>query len=412
MIWLKLGWRNLWRNKRRTIIEILSIGGSVFLCVIWNNLAVGSYNQMIDLGVRMGSGHIGIYHERYLEERKTEDVVNHADEIVTQIEELPGVSGVFPRLQVPALIRSARESRSTGLMGLDFVREIETNPILASKRLIEGSIPSPENGNTALIGYRLARELNLVVGNKFVIMAQDAEGEIASSLFRVAGIIRTNVRELDASVVVVDRKILADIIKRPDSAHEVAVLLENHQLIGKTKPHIDGIVRSYPPAVAYPWQEAMEDLAASIQIDHVGLEIMVIILYIIVGIGTINTILMSVMERAREFGVVRAIGVNKSGVRMMVFAEAFVLACVGIACGIFASFLVGLYTSTHGIDLTGMIEEQGVGGVMFDPIMYSTWDITGTAVMIIAMLLVALAASLYPAHYVLKIRPSEAMRKY
>ena len=96
----------------------------------------------------------------------------------------------------------------------------------------------------------------------------------------------------------------------------------------------------------------------------------------------------------------------------MVIAEAFVLSLTGVCIGIFLSFLVGLYTSTHGIDLTGMIEEQGIGGALFEPIMYSTWDITGIVIMSIGMIVIALGASLYPAHYVLNIKPSEAMRIY
>ena len=410
MLWLKLGWRNLWRNRRRSVIELVSIGGSVFLGVIWNNIAVGSYDDMIDNGVRMGSGHIGIYHTGYLEERKTEQLVVNVDQLVREVSGIPGVVDVFPRLQVPGLVNSARESRGTGILGMDIDREKATNPIIAEKRIIAGTLP--ESGNTALLGVDLARELDLEVGNKFVIMAQDINGEIASRLFRVAGIVRTNVSELDASVVIVDRGALGDFIGSPDSAHEVAVILRNHTLIPQVYPRIEEIVKNYPGAAAYRWQDAMKDLAASIQIDHVGLVVMVIILYSIVGIGTVNTILMSIMERSREFGVIRAIGLNRMGIRKIVITEAFVLACAGVVCGYIASILLGLYTSIHGIDMSGLISEQSIGGILFEPILYSAWDIRSMAVMGVGMILIALAASLYPAHYVLKIRPAEAMRKY
>ncbi len=165
MIWFKLGWRNLWRNRRRTIIELLSIGGSVFLGVSWNNLAVGTYDKMIDDGVRMGSGHIGIYHSNYLELRKTEQVIN-ADEIVSELERDPDEKGVYPRLHVPGLIRSSRESRASGMIGIDFEREKTINPLLESKRIVEGALPTSENKNGALVGEKLARELGIGVGNR------------------------------------------------------------------------------------------------------------------------------------------------------------------------------------------------------------------------------------------------------
>ena len=136
MIWFKLGWRNLWRNRRRTIIELVSIGGSVFLGVAWNNLAVGIYDKMIDDGVRMGSGHIGIYHHEYLELRKTEQTFEIGN-LVSELESDPDVSGVYPRLHVPGLVRSSRDSRASGLMGIDFEREKSTNPLLAQKRIMK-----------------------------------------------------------------------------------------------------------------------------------------------------------------------------------------------------------------------------------------------------------------------------------
>ena len=384
----------------------------MFLGVVQNNIAVGNYNEMINNGVRMGSGHIGIYHVGYLEERKTEQLVGSVDQLMAQLNRISGIVEVLPRLQVPGLINSARESRATGIMGLDIPQEKATNPILAAKRIIAGSLPAPESNDTALLGVGLANELDLDVGNKFVIMAQDVNGEIVSRLFRVSGIVRTNVNELDAAVVIVNRQALGDLIGSPDSAHEVAVILQNHQLIPKVLPQIEAVIRNDPQITAYPWQTAMKELAASIKIDHVGLVIMVIILYAIVGIGTVNTILMSIMERTREFGVVRAIGLNRMGIRKIVITEAFVLACAGIVCGLIASSLVGLYTSLHGIDLTGLISEQSIAGVLYDPIIRSAWDVKGMVIMGIGMIAVALAASLYPAHYVLKIRPAEAMRKY
>ncbi len=410
MIWFKLGWRNLWRNRRRTIIELVSIGGTVFLVVAWNNLALGSYSKMINDGVKMGSGHIGIYHHDYLELRKTELVIP-AGGLVADIEQDPGVEGVYPRLHVPGLIRSSRDSRVTLLMGIDFERETGINPLLADKRIVEGALPA-KNKKTALIGATLARELGLSVGKKFVIMAQGRNGEIVSSLLKVAGIIQSNIREIDSMAVLIDRTRLGEIIGYEDSAHEIAILLKSHKDVKKALPRFKSLASKYPHAEAFHWEKAMPALAAGVNYDHAALKVTVIILYIMVGIGTINTLLMSVMERTREFGMIRAIGTSKSNIRKMVLSEAFVLSCAGVVLGLILSVLVGLYTSTHGIDFSSLMEEQGMGGTLIDPLIKSIWSISGMIILSVGMIVIALAASIYPTRRVLKIQPSEAMRIY
>lgn len=390
---------------------MVSIGGTVFLGAAWNNLALGSYDKMINDGVKMGSGHIGIYHRDYLELRKTDQVIE-TDELVSELERDPDVRGVYPRLLVPGLIRSSRDSRATLLMGIDFNREKGINPLLEDKRIVEGALPQKSNDRQALIGATLAHELELDVGKKFVIMSQGKDGEIVSSLLRVAGIVKSNIREIDSGAVLLDREKLGEVIGYEHSAHEIAILLQHHTKAKADLPEIKVMVSHFQNAKAYYWEEAMPALAASVNYDHAALEVTVFILYIMVGIGTINTLLMSVMERTREFGVIRAIGTSKTNIRKMVLSEAFVLACAGVVIGLTLSVLTGLYTSTHGIDFSSMFEEQGMGGTLVDPVIKSTWDIVGMLVLGAGMIFVSILASLYPVHHVMKIHPSEAMRIY
>jgi ABC-type lipoprotein release transport system permease subunit len=411
MLWIKMGWRNLWRNRRRSIIELTSIAGSIFLAVFMNNIAVGSYSQMINDGVRMGSGHIGLYRSNYLEMRKTEQIMT-AGNLISEIEKLPEVEAVYPRLNVPGLVRSSRDSRASVLMGIDIEHERGSNPILNPDRLEKGEFPADGDKRGALMGAVLAEELGLDVGKKFVVMTQGADGEIASSLFRISGLIRTNARMIDARMVIIPRQILAEVIGKADSAHEIAVILKSHKLIEETLPALRSIAGKEPDTNAIPWENAMPEMANAVKMDHVGLQIMVAFLYLIVGIGTINTLLMSVMERTREFGVLRAIGLNKKHIRKIVFSEALVLSATGIVIGVALAVIGGLYTSTIGIDYSSMMEDQGAAGTLIDPIMYSGWDWISVGVLGVGMIVLALLASLYPAHHIMKIRPSDAMRKY
>ena len=205
---------------------------------------------------------------------------------------------------------------------------------------------------------------------------------------------------------------LARAIGREGSAHEIAVMLKNQYMIPKVLPLIKDIAHSVPGAEANDWKEAMPGLAGTIRIDHAGLQVTVIFLYLIVGIGMVNTLLMSVMERAREFGLIRALGMGKRRIASMVFSEALVLSLTGAAIGTALAILLGLYTSTRGIDLTSLMAVKGIAGTIIEPIVYSGWDWKNLIVLNLGMVLLTLTASLYPAWQVLKIHPSEAMRKY
>ena len=411
MLWLKLGWRNLWRNRRRSVIELVSIGGSVFLAVYFNNLTYGIYARMIDNGVRIGSGHIGIYHRGYLETRKIEETIP-VEPLMGLLEKESEVAAVHARLYVPGLARSSRNSRAAVFLGVDFPKERVDNPVLQKKFFSAGGIPETENRDSAVIGALLADELGLELGNKFVLTTQDANGEIANKLYRVAGIIHTDVHEFDSGIVFVQRESLSRAIGREGSAHEIAVMLKNQYMIPKVLPLIKDIAHSVPGAEANDWKEAMPGLAGTIRIDHAGLQVTVIFLYLIVGIGMVNTLLMSVMERAREFGLIRALGMGKRRIASMVFSEALVLSLTGAAIGTALAILLGLYTSTRGIDLTSLMAVKGIAGTIIEPIVYSGWDWKNLIVLNLGMVLLTLAASLYPAWQVLKIHPSEAMRKY
>ncbi len=411
MLWLKLGWRNLRRNRRRTVIELAAISGSVFIAMYFNNMAVGSYNQMIDSGVRMGSGHIGVYREDYLELRRVDQTVP-IGELVPHLREVPGVEAVYSRLYAPGLVRSSRDSRPAVFLGLDFEAERSNNPLLQPKRLAGGSIPEPDNPRGALIGITLAKDLSLRVGNKFVLMTQGPGGEIVSDLYRVAGILDTGLREFDSGTVLVSRESLAAVIGRQGQAHEIALMLRNAGDIPSALPRVRDIVRGIPGVHAYDWREAMPSLAGAIRVDHAGLQVTVVFLYLIVGIGAINTLLMSVMERTREFGIVRAMGLGRRGILGMVFSEAFVLGLAGVGIGAALTILLGIYTATEGIDFTAFLKVGGIGGTLIEPIIYTGWDWLSMIVLGFAMILLALAASLYPAWHVLRIRPADAIRSY
>lgn len=412
MIWVKFGWRNLWRTPRRTLIELASIAGAVFLAMVTVSLQSGMYPKMIEEGTRMGSGHVGFYREGYLELRQV-DMTFPADGLVTELERDPQVAGAYARLHVPGLARSSRDSRGAVLMGIDFAREAEINPLLRPEHLKEGRLPEPGKLREAVMGAELARELGLKLGRKFVWMAQDHRGQVTSQLFRVRGMLKTGVGAIDKGMVMVHRGAAGRLLGAEDRAHELAVILQDYREVDSFLPRARSAAAGMPGVLPIPWDEAMPEIASGIKLDRTSGYIFLSFILLLVGIGTANTMLMSVVERVREFGVVRALGLGDWGIMRMVLAEGVVLGIAGSALGMAAGALLISYFQAYGLDLSGLMGEgQEFAGVLVDPVFFPAWDLFRTAVFAAITVGVALAASLYPTYRALRIRPAEAMRRY
>jgi len=407
MMTFSLAWRNLWRNRRRTLITLTAMSFSLMLVQGFHNLAFGVYAQMIDSGVRAGSGNIAVYRGDYAETR--DDRLTYvADDLPQRIAALPGVEHVLQRLYLPALAQSSRESRGILLTGLDPTAEQGINPLLAS---VDAPALLPAlDGRDALVGDRLLAELKLEVGQKFVVTAQGADDELASELLFVRGVLHSGLRSVDRSLVIVGRERAALLAGRPESVHEIAILLP--------EPDDDGqmlaAVRQLLPAgdlQAITWEEAMPNLANAIKLDYASQKFIFLIIVCIVSIGVINTLLMSVMERTPEFGVMLALGASPWRLRWMVVLEALMLGLVAMFVGSVLGSLLTWYLTAVGIDLRQfMSESMDFGGVVFDPIMRATWDFDYMGKMAALMPLLAGLAAFYPANRAARIAPAEAMR--
>ncbi len=412
-LWFKLGWRNLWRSPQRTAIELTSLSGAVFLCMWTVSIQAAMYPKMIEEGTRMGSGHVGFYHEDYLELRQV-GLTFPVGKLIEQLEAEPGVEHVFARVHLPGLARSSRDSRGAAMIGLDFAREKGTNPLLKDKNISEGRWPKENSLKEAVMGIELANELGLKLGRKFVWMAQDKNGKMASRLFRVRGFLKTGISMLDKGAVLVSRRAAANVLGAPGEAHEVAVLLIDYRRQKDFMPRAVLAASGMPHVDAVPWQKAMPQIADAIRLDRSSSYIFLTLIVLIVGIGTANTMLMSVVERVREFGVLRGLGLEGRGIVRMVLAEGVVLGLTGSAIGIAIGTLLGLYQSRYGMDFSSMMGEGGqeFGGILIEPIIYTGWDWPRVGAIAAIMCVVVIAASIYPTLHALKIRPADAMRRY
>jgi len=267
MLWLSIAWRNLWRNRNRTLLQISAIAGSLMLAIFVVNLNAGLYTRMIEDACRAGSGHIGLYHRDYQANHQVGDTVP-ADALLPKLAQDPAVVAVYPRVRLGGLIRSSHDSRPAATIGLDLAKEQAVNPLLAAKNLVAGRWPSAGLTPGVLVGDRLASELQVKVGKKAVVMVQDATGQIASELVRVSGVLHTGVSDLDGGAIFMDRSELARLIGRPGSAHEIAVVLKDQQAIPGALPGIQAIAQAYPEVAVLTWDKANAGLASGIALKR------------------------------------------------------------------------------------------------------------------------------------------------
>ena len=329
---LMLAWKNLWRNKRRSLITLAALSFSLMLMQGFHNLAIGTYARMIDSGVRAGSGHIALYRGDYHKSRDETLTFNPA-KLERQLADMTEVVQVLPRVYLPGLAQSSRESRGILLTGISPADEYAVNPFL--RKLPAKSMPDNLDSRDALLGSKLLAELKLSVGNKLVITVQNRQGDLASELFRVRGEVHTGLRDIDGSLVMVGRERAASMGGFPGEIHELALILRQADDEATVMPKLQRILKA-SPVRAVAWDQAMPNLANSIKLDYASQKFMFAIMIVIVSIGVINTMLMSVMERIREFGIILAVGASLGRLFSMILAEGLALGTISVLGGIAA----------------------------------------------------------------------------
>lgn len=406
---LSLAWKNLWRNRRRTLITLAAIAFGVMLVQASHNLTYGVYGRMIDSGVRAGSGHLAVYRGDYA--RSRDELLSFAAaELPQAVARLAGVEQALPRVYLPGLAQSSRDSRGILLTGVEPAAEAAINPFL--RKLSASDLPAPGDSREALIGRKLLAELQLEVGEKFVVTVQNRSGELVSELLRVKGVVHSGIAEVDGSLVMVSRQRAAAMGGIPGRIHELAVVLTAAASEARVHAQLTALTAARPELRVLSWRQAMPNLADAITLDHAGQQFMFVVILLIVTIGVVNTLLMSVLERSREFGVIMALGATPGTLRRLLLSEALLLGGAGLLAGTPLGSLLTWYLVEHGIDLrTWLPDSLEFGGVVFDPIMRAAWDLAWMARIALYVFGLSLLAALYPALKAGRSTPAAVMRK-
>ena len=403
MMWIKVAWRNIWRNRIRSAIQLVVIMGAVSLGVIFHNLAVGVYGDMIRQGTRMGSGHVAIYNEEWFRIRRPSFTFEEK-EVLSLIEGMEEVKTYFPRLYLPGYARSPYGGLPISIVAMDIGKEMKDHPLLRGRVL--------RSRRDIFVGYRLAEKLKLREGDKLIVMAGDGNGELTGLLFRIRGILKTGIEEIDCCSAFANLDYVRDNLGLDGKLHEIAIILRRGKP-EEVRDHLNRLLK--PPTRAYTWREAMRELASAIALDYTGLVIFMLFLYIVITVGTVNVLFMSVMDRIREFGILRAMGMKRRQIGYMLFAEGLLLGISASLAGLAIALIANIYLSTHGIDLRifkKFVGSEGFsyGGVVIEPVVRSAWEWKGTIGYTLFIVILSTLASYFPARWINRKSIANLMR--
>ena len=406
----KMAWRNLWRRKRRTYITVFTIGFGVLLSVTFTGMAHDSYTKMINTSAIMGLGHVTVDPRGYNETPSLDKKLSDAEGIRDKILKMDGVVDAVTRIMGQAMIASANKSVGGVFIGIDPARETKKRNLFI-QTIVEGELFKDPAGRGALVGKRLAEKLNLRINKKFIYTTTDANGEIVSELARVKGIFKTGVNEVDGSMVLlpIDR-VRKTLNYGPREATMVSVVIDDQRYAEKEREMIREVVGN-PQREVLSWKETQPELAGIITIDKSGNYIIQLLVGMLIAAGILNTLLMSVMERTREFGVMMAVGMSPSTLFRLVIIESLWLAILGLLVGIIITTPWYAYLLNKGIDFSGVIgDDYSASGVIIDPLMKIRLYRENAEAILAGVFTLTLISGIYPAWRAGRIPPVESLK--
>lgn len=400
----RLAWRNLWRNHRRTLIMLAAVTVGVWAMMFMTSLMRGMVNEMIRDSVKSLPGHVQIHHPLY---RDDPNVVNAippaAGELLAALES-PEVVAWASRVRVPAVISSERESRSVTLLGIDPVRESAISFI--ANDMAEGRFLESAADSGIIIGRKLADTLDTEIGKRIVIMSQDPDNEIADRGFRVVGLFDSKVQNLEESFVFAGIETTQKLLKIGDQVHEVAIAGSGFRDID---PLYENIAAAAGPDLSVlPWYELDSYLGTMLGVMDGFVLVWIIVVFLALSFGLVNTLVMAVFERVREIGLMLALGMKPVVILGQIVVESLLLLLIGLLIGNVLAWLT-VVPLQDGIDVSMVAEGMEMFGA--SAVLYPELSIDDVIMANVIVIVLGIVASLSPAWRASRYQPIEAITK-
>lgn len=407
MIWMniKLAWRNIFRNKRRSFIAGTAMGLGLASLIFVDALIIGMRDNMIHSATSSFLGEGQIHAEEYLTSRAVADTIHQLHQVTRQLQQETIVEHFTIRVLSRAMINSAANVSSVQMVGVRPSTERYLSQV--DDAMTKGTFFQDSTGREILIGRKLAEILEVGLGDRVVItVSQVGTGELSQEMFRVSGIYFFNTREMDRGMAFVRINTARDMLALGPQAHEIALNFTNTQY-GRNEDLQFWETYSQYGNKAQGWTEILPQLEAALELSQFSTLLIGLILFGVVALGIINTLFMSLYERMFEFGVLRAVGTRPFSIAQMIVLEAGALAILSIILGNIIGFVATYITAQVGINYTGI----EFAGVTFRELIYPVLKFEQFTMYPFWVFVLTLLVGIYPAVYAAKISPANAMRR-
>lgn len=406
MIYLKLAWRNLFRNKRRTFLSALAIGVGIAALIFVDALLIGWKENMIRTATSTFMGEGQMHRQGYRDTQEVDKTIGHPGKWVDKLTSNPDIQWVTPRTQSFGMIASPANVQSILINGID--PATEKNISTLDEAIIDGQFLEENNGkNKILIGRKLADILEVEPGDKIILtVAQAQTGDTAQEMFRIGGIFEFKIRQMDRSVAFIGLQTSQKLFNINDEVHEIAFTFKDQNLSTQPEHPVWHLVDD-PDLEILSWLELMPELKAMLKWLNVSMLIMSLILFGIVAAGIVNTLFMSLYERMFEFGVLRALGTRPGNMALLIVFEAGALAAISAVFGALMGGVLIMIFSHLGLDYS----DTEFVNVAITHRIYPVIQAYQFIVYPLALIVFTMGVGLYPAIHAARISPSSAMKK-
>jgi putative ABC transport system permease protein len=402
---LRMAFRNVLRQKRRTLFTGASVAGGFALAVIFIGWVDGSYDNIINQFTRNRLGHIQIHEKTYLDRPSLYKTVDDVGRLGRILDETAGVVSWAPRTYAAGLAADGDRSAGVEVIGVDPKREDAATGF--AKKIIRGRNFSAPRAAEVILGRGLAEILQAKMGDSVAFVSQAADGSIAQGLYRIAGVASTGDDVSDRVSLFLPLGTMQDLFVLDGKVHEIAVIVNKLSRVDKIAAALARRI-DQPGLSVEPWQVFARSFYKAMRADKAGMWVLLIVIVVIVAVGVLNTVLMSVLERRREYGLLKAVGTKPAGIVRLVLLEVLILSLAAMTVGAALGLGANAFLSRHGIRFgTGLT----YGGVVFDT-MKSEINFRSFTIPALTVIISAVLVSFFPAVKAARTEPARTMRMH
>ena len=401
---LKIAYRDLVRNRRRSLLTLVAIAVGVSLLVFMSGFIQGAITDSIENNIRLQTGHLKIRAASYDEDKVSlawEDLLDNPEELAAQVRGLDGVEAASPVLRASGIVSTREESVGVRVFGIDPLSDVHAR---IRDGLAAGEYLQPDDRSGVLLGQRLAESLGVAVGDQISLLVNTADEAPDEATFTIRGLYATGVPVYDDTTIFLPLSKAQAFTHTEGRASMILALLKDRELA-------DGLAAALraPGYTVLTWREMNQVILQAIQAGMGMLYIMYLVVLMVVAVVIANTLLMSVFERIREMGILSALGMKGREILLMFLVEAGILGGVGVVLGVLLGSLGVLYSSRVGLHIGDMATMTTVSAAYSDT-MYARFAPAETIAVAIAAMVIILLASLYPARFAARLQPADALR--